>query len=31
MLGLKHNVNQLVDYGSDWPLRFLDDQRRAKG
>jgi GrpB-like predicted nucleotidyltransferase (UPF0157 family) len=28
MLGLKHNVNLLVDYDADWPLLFLDEQRR---
>jgi len=28
MLGLKHNVNLLVDYNADWPLLFLDEQRR---
>jgi len=28
MLGLKHNVNLLVDYDAYWPLLFLDEQRR---
>jgi GrpB-like predicted nucleotidyltransferase (UPF0157 family) len=28
MLGLKHNVNLLVDYDLDWPLLFLEEQRR---
>src|ERR1700730_4018207 len=28
MLGLKHNVNLLVDYDDDWPLLFLDEQRK---
>jgi GrpB-like predicted nucleotidyltransferase (UPF0157 family) len=28
MLGLKHNVNLLVDYDADWPLLFLDEQRK---
>ncbi len=28
MLGLMHNVNLLVDYDPDWPLLYLDEQRR---
>jgi GrpB-like predicted nucleotidyltransferase (UPF0157 family) len=28
MLGLKHNVNLLVDYDDDWPRLFLDEQRK---
>jgi GrpB-like predicted nucleotidyltransferase (UPF0157 family) len=28
MLGLKHNVNLLVDYDADWPLLFLYERRR---
>ena len=28
MLGLKHNVNLLVDYDEEWPLLFLDEQRK---
>ena len=28
MLGLKHNLNLLVDHRCGWPLMFLDEQRR---
>jgi GrpB-like predicted nucleotidyltransferase (UPF0157 family) len=28
MLGLKHNVNLLVDYDADWPRLFLEEQTR---
>ena len=28
MLGLMHNVNLLVDDDADWPLLYLDEQRR---
>jgi GrpB-like predicted nucleotidyltransferase (UPF0157 family) len=28
MLGLKHNVNLLVDYDDDWPLLFLEEKRK---
>jgi hypothetical protein len=26
MLGLKHNVNLLVDYDPDWPLAFIEEK-----
>ena len=28
MLGLNHNVNELVDYDVDWPAMFLDERNR---
>jgi GrpB-like predicted nucleotidyltransferase (UPF0157 family) len=28
VLGLKHNVNLLVDYDATWPRMFLEEQRR---
>jgi GrpB-like predicted nucleotidyltransferase (UPF0157 family) len=28
MLGLKHNVNLLVDYDPDWPLAFLEAKKK---
>ena len=28
MLGLKHNVNLLVDYDPDWPLAFLEEKKK---
>jgi GrpB-like predicted nucleotidyltransferase (UPF0157 family) len=28
LLGLKHNVNLLVDYDADWPRMFLEEQSR---
>lgn len=29
MLGLKHNVNELVDYDADWPGLFLEERQRV--
>ena len=31
MLGLKRNLNVLVDYDQHWELDFLDEQRRISG
>ena len=31
MLGLKHNVNLLVDYDPDWPLAFLEEKKKISG
>ena len=28
MLGLKHNVNLLVDYDVSWPRMFLEERKR---